>query len=285
MRLRRSIRKTIQRGSVSIGTAVSYNNGRATVRIGGTRLTNLPVMGAVVPGQQVAVDYSAGVVPVVRPLGIPTTPVTPAPLATTKNKRVQEVEGGQILLDILRPDYGMYTLIYHEINWETYIQYVWDGVPVAIRWAGCTTWEGYRYYCVTWDAGNMYQGYTGWGTTYLTIPVSGKYLISLDINLGEFWANDWAVMEKFPGYYRIQLFAGGTLLAEESAWKNFSVNLCAIASLAAGDVVSAWIYPKNAVGYWTGGQDAYSLWPWVSSLAFTAGNNSISIHLLPGTMV
>jgi len=285
MSIRQAVRKTIQRGSSAIGTVVSYNNGKATMRLGGSLLTNLPAMGRVAPGDTAVIDYSAGVIPVVRPTTIQAQAVLPPPLQTTREKRRQEQEGGLTLMEIARLDYGAYISVSHTIQFEFYGQYAYDGVETPIWWRSNETDEdGYRYYCAAYDSGGAYGTYTLWGTPYITAPISGKYLISLDINLGVFWAWAWGVDTTYPGYFRIKLHAGGSLLAEEIAWANHSVNLSAIASLEAGGQIYATIFAKNAWGWGIGSNDAFTLFAWTGWGHFESANNAICVQLLPGTV-
>jgi hypothetical protein len=69
--LRRDTRNIHQKGAYIYATVEDIKLGFATVRLStnGARMTNLPVVGGpVLTGQRVAVDYSAGVPPVVRPV-------------------------------------------------------------------------------------------------------------------------------------------------------------------------------------------------------------------------
>ena len=69
--LRQPVRRAISSGTTVYATVESYANGMATVRINpyGSRLSNLSTIGGIVSvGDTVIVDYTHGVIPIVRPL-------------------------------------------------------------------------------------------------------------------------------------------------------------------------------------------------------------------------
>lgn len=279
--IRRKIRKTIQRGSTVYATALSYNNGKANVLIGGKILSNLPAMGAIVPGQQAVLDYSAGVKPCVYPVGIPTTPVEPAPLQTvTGKRRTGEIEGGVLLATPLRTDKGVWCRIFVNADEFIYGQEMERGLEAAIYWRTSGVDYGTPSYSPIFDSGNMYSAYGSFnGTPYLTMPHTAKYLINLDINIGFPWGlysdpAPWVL----PGWQQVTLYGGGASLATEATWLNHSMNLRTIALLSAGDLVYAGLLNQFTT-------HPYVLSPSVSFMDFETNIVSIGIQLLAGTIV
>lgn len=277
MRLRREIRKTIQRGSAVHATALSYNNGKANVLIGGKILSNLPAMSVITPGQQVMLDYSAGVKPSVYPIGIPTTPVEPTPLQTViRKRRIGEIEDGVLLATPFRVDKGTWCRVVVDNDEFIHGQEMEHGVEAAIYWRTNDPWS----YSPIFDSGDMYTAMGDIdGTPYLTMPYTAKYLINLDINIGHPWGlYDDPFPWLYPGWQRATLYGGGAVLATEATWLNHSMNLCVVALLNASDLVYASLLNEFTTS-------PYVLDPAAGWADFETNTVSIGIQLLAGTIV
>ena len=180
--LRRPVRNTIRSGSVVYAEVEAYTNGLATVRLGGTRLTNLSVIGGVVqPGDSVYLDYSAGR-PYVRPL-VQEEPEEELEQDEEKEK-VDEYQ-----------DYGC--AVHHEpfgLGWDQIL--LLPGTETLLTWG--VHYPEYDVQAAYWDTSGMVE-VTFFGREYVEIPQSGKWLIHLSVN-------DPIYQHGFGGYFRVRVF-------------------------------------------------------------------------------
>lgn len=163
--LRRQSRNIHQKGAYVYATVEDVILGLATVRLtgGGARLTNLPVVGgAVYNGQRVAIDYSAGVPPVVRPISEEQQPTVGLGLPEGPEVNVYK-----------RRDHSCRLILTEE---ETVTKDQWLTVP--------------------WDEAE-YQTDTFWTSgANITLPLDGVYIFLADVAWSE--SHDhWAQIHEY----------------------------------------------------------------------------------------
>jgi len=188
MSLRRTIRNTIKRGNTVHGIVESYANGLATVKLseGGSRLSNLSTIGGTINvGDEVIVDYSAGITPICRPIFI--YEEDPVDLGLSIAELVEHPDGPTIIDEELDPivpnptqwiDVGFaltgWDIAYNYPDAYDYVQHM----PYK-TWQPLVFAENVPEYLLispiydTEDAFNMFWP----GPDYMDIKRAGKYLI------------------------------------------------------------------------------------------------------------
>lgn len=264
MTLRQPVRQAISSGSTIYATVESYNLGLATVRLGstGSRLTNLSTMGGEVSvGEKVIVDYSAGVIPVVRPMFTEPEEIEELPdyvLAMPEAAGVAAVEGEETedpppTWDGTYPDVGCF--VHHEMGyyledlyygWQILYPYTplilyWGSNEVG--WPAPDVWD--MHYAAEWTTPGMVNMSSLLGSPYVTIPVTGKYILIA------YWNDFISTLTSSPwsGHYRIRMIkndteilgvmTGHSLMGYDGAP---GMNLTKIASLEQGDIISLELY-------------------------------------------
>lgn len=243
--VRRPVRRTLTRGSIIHATVEQFQFGLATVRLAGNgaRLTNLSTIGGeVAVGDSVLVDYSAGIKPIVRPLFLEEE-LEDVIVADSPVEKVEAVDnyGGCFgwHLNWIEPEIWIQ-------HGETYTYHI--GPKTNLDFSYSNTW---------WEDGDFGVTDQGgwWGRTYVTIPVSGKYLIQCgDEN------NHWYHMPPFGGWHRLRVLKNGTVIGEDYMpdAKDFvfdyaGLNVTMIQEFEAGDKISFdYMFTIPEESYWLG---------------------------------
>jgi hypothetical protein len=268
MSLRRSVRQTIHGGSTTYATVEEYKLGLATVRLGetGARLSNLSTIGGEVDvGDTVIVDYSAGVIPIVRPLFVVDEVEALPDESPVENVEIPDAIGGC---------FGWHR------DWIDPEVYIWHNEPYAYH-IGPQFEQDWGQSPAYWEDGDFEVVGKGgwWGRTYITIPFAGKYLIQIGVD-ERFFDH---IGDETGGWHRVRLWKNGsTLVGEQYTSDVQQVSLdCSgnamtmILELSVGDTLSfdfTWTIPHLTSYYWLGNHTSYA--PEV---------HEMKIQLLPGT--
>lgn len=157
MSIRRTLRKTHQSGAWSFAILESLGGGRATVRMGGARLTNLPCATRNLRvGDQVIVDYSAGTPPMVIPVDVLEQSVT-SELLMSAPKMPPEVLPAALFTSL---------------------------TDIGCKLLGCSnasvneSWENLSFNSEVWDTGSFFDPLT---PDTITFNAGGIYLLNARI--------------------------------------------------------------------------------------------------------
>lgn len=160
------VRAAIDSGTALAAIVEEINLGQATVRIGsgkGARLTNLSVMGEdIEPGDEVIVDYAAGIEPIVRPITTISEDVE-ALIAWALAIAPEDAWGGEELAPAI--DIGC------SVNFQCFDRSWESGVPKMPLFANIP----YKlpFNVIMWDPGQMSYPWS----TQVTIKDTGYYLV------------------------------------------------------------------------------------------------------------
>lgn len=288
MNLRRDVRKAIQRGSSVYATVEEYKLGYATVRLAknGARLTNLSTQGAIVTrGDQVIVDYSAGVKPVVRPLFIPA--YEPETLEIDSGKEVTPPDDDFSCAVNVTYAYG------HGLgpegedpfpyeSWEQFIPIsTWTKIQFADnqwKW-GSETWGfSVEYYDSAPGAAGMYDETKDFGQNYIEIKRTGRYIITAKM---EFDENGGNRTTGIPYYDLPYVYVGDTLYNPITGEKRTAYNNDGHFEMriVKNDIPVAWgTYRTTENGDWTqGGLDGP--YPILNAIVWCAYGDRIAIEV------
>ena len=275
MTLRHKVHRTISSGSTVYATVESYALGKATVRIhGGSRLTNLSTIGGdVAEGDTVIVDYSAGTVPIVRPIfpeaeeeiELDPLEVNLPDIASLAQEPAQE--DFPIAISDLRPDIGC--LAHHQHGYFNESVTWWyfmlnSNTPTLLPWSfneGVEYDDGdywARWYGAEWASTGLMDLTSLMGSAYITIPVTGKYIIIV------YW-NDYMSGEtnNLNAYYRARIIKNDTdVLGVATKGSMYGdngqpgINMTKIAYLTQGDTLALELfhnydydYEVDGIGY------------------------------------
>lgn len=157
MSIRRTIRKTHQSGAWSFAILESLGGGKATVRMGGARLTNLPCTTRNLRvGDQVIVDYSGGTPPTVIPISVLERSVSPELLLSTP----------KMPPEVLSP--ALFT----------------STTDIGCKLLGCSnegadeTWQNLDFTSEVWDTGSFFDPLT---PDTITFNAGGIYLLNATV--------------------------------------------------------------------------------------------------------
>lgn len=170
MSLRRQVRQTHHSGSWAYAIVLEIGLGYATVALtnGGAQLSNLPVTGgAIAAGDRVIIDYSAGVIPTVRPLAVLPEEELPIELATV----VPEKEELPVDEEPL-PGESYWTSGFHSVK-----AYQFGGTFTTV---GRNEWTPVRFSHVDWDTDEFFDPNYPY---YITVPAPGFYMCIADIGI------------------------------------------------------------------------------------------------------
>lgn len=243
MGLRRNIRQSIKRGTTITAEVIDYHLGLATVRLtkGGGVLSNLSTIGGVVErGDQVVVDYSAGIIPVVSPAFITEPEVPGIELAEVVPPPPEAIIPEEIPLP---PDPGPASNMSIDIGWCVSGFQWWIQEP--IDWDDPATYDGTMHigfeewgylphvendyspylYPLIWDTNNACdRSFSGGVKTPVPtiIPQSGTYIIYASFWWWAFWhlylyyPPSYNNLSPADGYYQLGIFKNDELIASVS---------------------------------------------------------------------
>lgn len=193
--LRRPVRNAIEQSTAVFAIVEDIHLGLATVRIGnnGARMTNLSVMGGTVTiGQRVIVDYSSGARPIVRPI-FPVPPEEEATQLETSAPGNGPSEKPGTIYDIG----GCFVFEFE--TWEPYDLVLERGKDFDLRFGAINKrWNTHGNH---WNSGISQSKIMPWGDDHITIQRTGKYLITVVLNM-QFWS-----APPVGGHERVRIFA------------------------------------------------------------------------------
>jgi hypothetical protein len=206
--LRQKARDAIRRG-LYVNAVVEDTHGNvATVRLGnntGQRLTNLQVVGdAVTAGQKVVVDYSSGPPPVVHPILVaPVEEIELLPGGMTP--RPPQTKDDDVSCLANQDWWPLETQYNERSNLLHYFKFGGNGYAIPAYW----DWEDIPYPDpVNWEYDNAnFVNKGDYSSTELTIPISGKYLVTVSMNA-------YITQVGHAATYEMHLRKNGTVIAE-----------------------------------------------------------------------
>jgi hypothetical protein len=325
MTLRRDVRKAIQRGSSVYATVEEYKLGWATVRLAtnGARLTNLSTQGAIVDsGDQVIVDYSAGVRPVVRPLFIPE--YEEDELEPDEGKEVVPVNDDWACMVTVEYDngYGLDPDGNDPRPYDCWHQFVpmatWTKVRFADNWWYAAWGPGgiYGDTVELWDTGEgaagMYNETNNFGQDHIVITRTGRYWIhsrvefdDVDGNRTTGWAGvqsgTWYVMDtathpvtgeprtpyNHDGHFKQRITKNGIPVAILN-WRSSECSSQTQGGLdgpytTMNAIVWCQVGDVIALEIWENNNGPYMNPGWGYPMSGTSFGNILSVAMIPGT--
>lgn len=280
--LRQKVRKTIRNAMFVRAHVEAVHGGLATVRIGnvkGPRLTNLPVDGDEVSvGQQAMVSYTSGQQPVVLPiLEAPIEELTTEP--SVMSKKPPETEDNDVSC-WANQDWWPLETQYNEDNGILHT-FKFGGNGWAIP--GYTGWDIYPYPDpINWEYDNAdFVNKAPYYVEYLTVPMDGKYLVTVSMN-------PYIIQDGEAATFEMHLRKNGTIFAEYCgvgghADDDQGIHFYAFDEFAQGDRVALTYYWDVDWHEWIGTtSDPNTTW-------YNSGNwwfkQWVTMNLWPGTRI
>lgn len=240
--LRQSLRKAVRRGNVVHAIVEDYYYGYATVRMteGGARLSNLSTLAyPLTTGEEVIVDYRAGIAPIVRPIfevEEEEEEVEAILYATDLNedddldeevtvtgKRMGEIDHGLgYQLHVDAGENGPITGIPPE---STYGQLVPGSTDTFITFGRPSPWPDADLgnvvdpWHIQWDTTQIFPWWNFPGPDYIKVGIGGKYIIWAWMAWWDLW---WYGAEQShnpmdAAHFELKLWKNGNTIARNSA--------------------------------------------------------------------